>query len=342
MRNPFVAAALLALAVTAVAGPASATCMISCKAALIGFNCQPATEIDAGKPLNFEISCETCCSPPGGPVNCSASELDAKEFSLADASGKVVEGAFGPSPMSCKKTLLFAPAGGGELAPGSYELRHTNMILLTFVVKGAGGCASDADCPACAVCVQGACKGLGLVACKTDADCAPSEACVVDPTTPCKNQCVAGSGEDAGGSDAGGEDAGGGDAGGGDVGGEDALSGDAGSADVSVDAGSGDVATVDAGDAGSADIPGPDASLGDSADGSTGLDGGQAGSDALASDGATGGKPAATSGGSGGGCSAGGAGRADAAGALALAALAGLLALRRRRRVGAAVPIGRM
>jgi len=54
----------------------------------------------------------------------------------------------------------------------------------------AEACASDEDCPACSVCVNGACMGTGVVECATDGDCGEGEICQVVAGEPCKNHCI--------------------------------------------------------------------------------------------------------------------------------------------------------
>ena len=79
--------------------------------------------------------------------------------------------------------------------------RKAGKLLLAVVVAFAGvtarpasafaaQCTTDADCGSCAVCVAGACEGLGLVACTVDGDCATDEYCVVLADAPCKNHCA--------------------------------------------------------------------------------------------------------------------------------------------------------
>jgi hypothetical protein len=54
----------------------------------------------------------------------------------------------------------------------------------------AAACDADADCEVCQVCVNGECKGMGLIVCLEDGDCQEGEVCQVDPEAACKNQCV--------------------------------------------------------------------------------------------------------------------------------------------------------
>ncbi|NUN16264.1 MAG: hypothetical protein HUU55_21770 [Myxococcales bacterium] len=75
-------------------------------------------------------------------------------------------------------------------------------------VPTAPECTSDADCPVCAVCVLGECKGLGLIVCMADIDCDAGYVCDVSSVADCYNACVpeptgddAGSGDDVSASD---------------------------------------------------------------------------------------------------------------------------------------------
>jgi hypothetical protein len=53
----------------------------------------------------------------------------------------------------------------------------------------AAECATDADCGACAVCLDGTCMGLGDISCMADADCGAGQVCVIDAANPCANHC---------------------------------------------------------------------------------------------------------------------------------------------------------
>ena len=114
-------------------------------------------------------------------------------------------------------------------------------------------CVTSDDCGPCAGCVGGECKGLGAVMCETDDDCAEGQACQVDGTDACMNQCVQAIGDDIGGPEA---DAGSG----GDTGGPEADAGSQGDATAGGDAQHSDTAVLYGEDA----LDAPTGSSGDS------------------------------------------------------------------------------
>ena len=138
---PIVAAAML------FAAPAHATCLNSCKATLIGPGCATPTHAAAGDPIWFLLSCQTCCSPPGGPVNCTDIDPYSETFSVMTPDGKKVDGLVSPSQMACPglhgAMFAFIPAGG-SLGAGTYDLVYGSMILLEFDQFAAGGADSEA------------------------------------------------------------------------------------------------------------------------------------------------------------------------------------------------------
>lgn len=190
MSRALLAAAAIGAAVAAPL-PAAATCMTSCTAELIFDDCNyPAepTVWPAAETLTLAGTCETCCSPPGGPVTCSPEPMTADMLEL-HAGGAPLNGLFSPLSVGCSPEPLFA--WGGALSPGAYEVvaPSIGLILLQFEVKDAG-CATEADCPPCNVCLDGVCKGLGVAICQTDGDCAEGETCLVNEAAPCANHCV--------------------------------------------------------------------------------------------------------------------------------------------------------
>lgn len=188
------------------AAPAHATCLNTCKATLIGPGCATPTHAAAGDPIWFLITCQTCCSPPGGPLNCTDIDPYSETFSVQTADGKKVDGFVSPSQMACPglqgAMFAFIPAGG-SLAAGTYNLINGSMILLEFDQFAAGGCKTSADCGACSECSSGSCKAVGTVACSADLPCAKGLQCQIDPVAPCKNACVVDGAIDAGSADVG-------------------------------------------------------------------------------------------------------------------------------------------
>lgn len=204
----FLALMLSAAALTFWVQPAAATCMTSCKATLAFEDCSepvPADEWPASKLLGFAAACETCCSPPGGPVKCDAEAADPKQFKVL-LKDQLQVGELKLTGKSCsdEPRVEFAT----PLQVGSYKIVHGNTILLQFKATGKAGCTTDADCTGCASCEDGQCKALACKSmCKTDADCGPKSQCIT--TEPgCCSECQA-MAADAGSTDAGGADAGG-------------------------------------------------------------------------------------------------------------------------------------
>jgi len=85
-----------------------------------------------------------------------------------------------PSDVSCDP--YFSPCPAGQVCVEPYQGCCGQCQ--------AAGCASDADCGACAACIGGSCMGLGDISCLVDTDCAYGETCVVDPANPCANHCA--------------------------------------------------------------------------------------------------------------------------------------------------------
>jgi len=145
---------LLALAVgmCTLAAPASAdaTCLIQCKGALMGEQCAEVSTVKQGDPIWFWVSCETCCSPPGGPLNCNKADPYTFSYKLIEASGGATKGKVTPSAIGCPGkegvALAFIPEGGVPLAPGKYQLVQGGMILVAFeVLAGSTPDAGGSD-----------------------------------------------------------------------------------------------------------------------------------------------------------------------------------------------------
>lgn len=194
----------LVLGVTA-AQPAAATCMFQCDVQVVDASCTPLTAegqtatIDPAGPLLLAAACQTCCSPPGGPLNCSPSAVDATSWQVHNAADLPVSGSWTVADTPCPggQTLAsWTPAA--PLLAGSYSVVASYLNVAQFAVLGSpDACATNEDCPPCAVCVAGSCKGLGLIVCDAAHPCPDDQTCWISPVAPCQNQCVPAA-EDAG------------------------------------------------------------------------------------------------------------------------------------------------
>jgi hypothetical protein len=227
---------------------AHATCMFNCTATLVDAACQaidatgaPPT-VPASGPIRVAATCETCCSPPGGPVNCNPTPVDFSSWTVSTEAGVQQAGSWQDAAAPCPNgQALSTWTPTSPLPTGSYQVVHQSMIVQQFVVGGdPNACASNADCGPCAVCVAGSCKGLGLIMCDAGNPCPPGQICQISSVAPCQNQCVAES-VDAGGQDAGepedtagGTDAAGSDAAGSDSAGSDSVGSDVAGSDAAV------------------------------------------------------------------------------------------------------------
>lgn len=143
--------ALLALFLAS--APAYATCLNQCTGALIFPDCSTPPPNDtwpASHLVTFQVGCKTCCSAPGGPLNCSPMTVDASHFSVIDqASGQATAGSFSLLRSSCNQESLIQ--FNLLLKPGKYELLSKvpgggNLILREFTVI-AGGSETVSDVP---------------------------------------------------------------------------------------------------------------------------------------------------------------------------------------------------
>ena len=91
---------------------------------------------------------------------------------------------------SCKGLGDVSCTQDGDCAAGKTCKVDPSDACKNQCVDATDACATDDDCGACAVCIAGSCKGLGLVICTQDADCGPGQACKVDAGAACKNACV--------------------------------------------------------------------------------------------------------------------------------------------------------
>jgi hypothetical protein len=118
---------------------AAATCFIDCQATLMESDCTtpPPGIWYAGIPLTFLGACETCCSPPGGPVVCDPTPMD-MAFLYVKKDGETLPGTFAQAGATCDDAgnMFLFTADDGPLAPGSYELieDQENMIIAQFEV----------------------------------------------------------------------------------------------------------------------------------------------------------------------------------------------------------------
>ncbi len=118
---------------------AHATCFIECRATLRYQDCElPALRglWPAGVPLTFTATCQTCCSPPGGPLHCEDTLVDEPEttLSLRVANGPVLDAPFVPLVLRCENERL-RRFDGPDLGPGDYWLMHEPAsILVEFSV----------------------------------------------------------------------------------------------------------------------------------------------------------------------------------------------------------------
>ncbi|MCK6510001.1 hypothetical protein L6R29_08555 [Myxococcota bacterium] len=138
--KPFVSL-LFVVSLFAFAPEAQATCMVRCSGKLIFEDCSAPVSPNtwpANLQPTFQVDCETCCSPPGGPLQCSGSSFNVTDFVLRDAQGKPLPGKFGLLAKTCNNKLsiqysqTLTPAKGYDLlssVPGG-----GNLILLQFDV----------------------------------------------------------------------------------------------------------------------------------------------------------------------------------------------------------------
>ena len=116
---------LLCSAVVSLRAPqARATCMTNCEATLVGEGCEPMG--DEGWPpwlvLQATISCETCCSAPGGPSECSPEEVDIGLLQItqdgAPVGGSWVTLAAWPRPPQAPASASLSALCGGFVLSG--------------------------------------------------------------------------------------------------------------------------------------------------------------------------------------------------------------------------------
>jgi hypothetical protein len=123
-----------------------ATCMVQCRAALRLQDCsEPANnKWPLNQKLRFSASCQTCCSPPGGPLKCENSPVNLSEFSiLEDNTTNKITGNFTDLKTKCQDQEVFE--FDGVLQAKTYNLLHTNMILIIFEVEQPVAESPDAE-----------------------------------------------------------------------------------------------------------------------------------------------------------------------------------------------------
>jgi hypothetical protein len=141
--KPFVSL-LFVISFLALAPEAYATCMVRCSGKLIYEDCNtpPSPNTWPADLLpTFQVSCETCCSPPGGPLQCSDSSFNVTDFVLRDAQGQPLSGSFILLAKTCDNKLSLQY--NQKLAPAKdYDLLSSvpgggNLILLQFDVTAS-------------------------------------------------------------------------------------------------------------------------------------------------------------------------------------------------------------
>ena len=192
-----------AAAITASAAPARATCMFDCQAHLLvtplDGTCAhlDTSQWPAGTPLVFVASCQTCCSPPGGPLDCDTTPPTPETFSVTtETAGDLVPGTFEMLAIGCEEGLVFR--FDGDLVPGNYHLMQSTdgfgLILIAFeavpMSTNPAECQTDDECPPCHVCSEAICIAeLDPPACLTNADCG-GYYCQAYADAACENYCT--------------------------------------------------------------------------------------------------------------------------------------------------------
>jgi len=172
---------------------ALATCMTNCQGELVGEGCETIdpTSWPPSLVLQATVSCETCCSAPGGPSNCSDDTVDTGSLQVTQ-DGEAVEGEWQTLPAGdvCPEAPVFQ--FWPHLAPGDYQLVSSqggfNLILAEFTVSKPP-CTSDSECMLCEACMADGCTYTGTPACTTDDDCPQGQLCYVSEEEPCNNLC---------------------------------------------------------------------------------------------------------------------------------------------------------
>lgn len=139
-----------AAAIAGYASPARATCFTSCKGALHFTDCSaPAPETwPLGTEVSFTVTCEECCSPPGGPSSCLPAPVNEDGFGASTSEGAAVPGSFAATNILCDAKKLYT--FDGALALGeSYYIHNqpagqpASLSIFSFKVvepqMGAGG-----------------------------------------------------------------------------------------------------------------------------------------------------------------------------------------------------------
>ncbi len=153
MRPRILVVPVVLVALATAPAAADATCLNQCEAALMGDQCAPQTSVEQGQPVGFWVSCQTCCSPPGGPLKCDKADAYGLGFKVILAAGGAAAGTVSPSAIGCPgkdgQALVFIGEGGQPLTIGAYQLIQDGMILVEFQVVAkaqvdAGGIDDDA------------------------------------------------------------------------------------------------------------------------------------------------------------------------------------------------------
>jgi hypothetical protein len=168
---------------------ASATCLMQCDGNLIDAkSCEVLGDgsFINGSVATFTLSCETCCSPPGGPLVCNSSEATADMLAVSDpASPTPLEATCSPVAGGCENAWT---CDVGE-ADGKYTITANSMVVTWFSTASGAPCATSGDCAAPEVCMGGTCT-YSPNGCETDLDCSFSEVCDGGQCVPSMTGCM--------------------------------------------------------------------------------------------------------------------------------------------------------
>lgn len=117
-----------AAAIAGYASPAYATCFTSCEGALHFTDCSvPAPETwPLGTEVSFTVTCEECCSAPGGPSSCQPVPVNEAGFGASTIEGEAVAGSFAATNILCDAKKLYT--FDGALALGETYYIHNQPV----------------------------------------------------------------------------------------------------------------------------------------------------------------------------------------------------------------------
>ena len=114
------------------ASTVSASCVADCSKRVLIAGCipSPVGVVAQGHNLYVTGNCESCCSPPGGPLSC---EVSTPRFRIADQQG-MENGNFVEAGFSCFGQDVWR--FDGQVEPGLYQLRagESSVIPVTILV----------------------------------------------------------------------------------------------------------------------------------------------------------------------------------------------------------------